>query len=42
MLGVFKPTSENTVVEIKQYLDENGISYTSAMNKAQLLELVGE
>ncbi|WP_155889582.1 HeH/LEM domain-containing protein [Ligilactobacillus equi] len=37
-----KPTSANTVAEIKSYLDDKGISYTSSMSKSQLLELVGD
>lgn len=36
-----KPTSNNTVVEIKAYLDAVGISYKSNATKAELLELVG-
>ncbi|MGO2084226.1 MAG: hypothetical protein ACTH2W_10650 [Vagococcus sp.] len=45
MLGVAdleKPTSDNTVVEIKAYLDAVGISYKSNATKSELLELVGE
>lgn len=34
------PTSNNTVKEIKAWLDENDIEYTSSMLKADLLELV--
>lgn len=37
-----KPTSDNTVVEIKAYLDTVGISYKSNATKSELLELVGE
>ena len=35
-----KPTSANTVDDIKKYLDSHGISYTSAMKKDDLLALV--
>jgi large subunit ribosomal protein L20 len=35
-----KPTSANTVDEIKAYLDEHGINYSSTMKKAELLALV--
>lgn len=35
-----KPTSDNTVVEIKAFLDEKGISYNASANKSELLELV--
>ncbi len=45
LLGVAdleKPTSDNTVVEIKAYLDTVGISYKSNATKSELLELVGE
>ncbi|MBB1086377.1 hypothetical protein H5R63_06230 [Limosilactobacillus sp. WF-MA3-C] len=35
-----KPTSANTVDEIKSYLDKHGISYTSTMKKDELLALV--
>lgn len=37
---VDKPTNQATVAEIKAYLDEMGTEYTSAMKKAELLELV--
>ena len=36
-----KPTSDNTVAEIKAYLDSNSISYTSDENKTSLLAKVG-
>ena len=36
-----KPTNDNTVDEIKAYLDENGVEYDSKAKKAELLELVG-
>ena len=32
-----KPTSSNTVVEIKAYLDANNISYANDDNKSELL-----
>ena len=32
-----KPTSSNTVAEIKAYLDANNISYASDDNKSELL-----
>ncbi|MGV3084610.1 HeH/LEM domain-containing protein [Enterococcus dispar] len=35
-----RPTAENTVVEIKAYLDSEGISYPSNAVKADLLALV--
>lgn len=35
-----KPTEENTVAEIKEYLDAQGTSYLSSATKAELLELV--
>ena len=34
------PTEENTVAEIKEFLDREGIAYTSSQTKAELLELV--
>jgi hypothetical protein len=34
-------SGENTVSEIKAYLDEQGIEYTSRMKKDELLELAG-
>jgi len=34
------PTEANTITEIKAYLDTKGISYTSSMTKAELLNLV--
>ena len=34
-----KPTDKNTVAQIKEYLDKDGISYEDGMTKAQLLEL---
>ena len=38
--GKKKPTMQNTVSEIKEYLDGKNIAYTSSMNKADLLELI--
>lgn len=38
--NVSVPTEANTVTEIKAYLDSKGISYTSSMTKAELLNLV--
>ncbi|MDD1403493.1 HeH/LEM domain-containing protein [Ligilactobacillus salivarius] len=35
-----KPTSANTVAEIKAYLDKKKISYPSSANKDALLGLV--
>ena len=35
-----KPTSDNTVSEIKAYLDSNNISYSNSDNKADLLAKV--
>lgn len=35
-----KPTSANTVDEIKRYLDSHGIAYTTTMKKDDLLALV--
>ncbi|CAH1854728.1 30S ribosomal protein S16 [Convivina intestini] len=35
-----KPSAKNTVAEIKEYLDAQGISYPSSAKKAELLELV--
>ncbi|MGQ7546272.1 Ish1 domain-containing protein [Streptococcus suis] len=35
-----KPTSANTVPEIKAYLDSQGIPYTSSMSKTELLALI--
>ena len=35
-----KPTADNTVAEIKAYLDQEGISYSSGDNKSELLALV--
>lgn len=34
------PTEANTITEIKAYLDTKGISYTSSMTKAELLNLI--
>ncbi len=34
------PTEANTVVEIKAYLDSQGIKYTSGVSKSQLLALI--
>lgn len=36
------PDSSNTKAEIQAYLDSKGISYTQAMNKTQLLELLND
>ena len=36
------PTESNTKAEIQAYLDSKGISYTQAMNKTQLLELLND
>ena len=36
-----KPTSSNTVAEIKAYLDSNSISYASDDNKSELLAKLG-
>lgn len=38
--SVAKPTEKNTVVEIKLYLDAQGIEYASSAKKAELLALV--
>ena len=38
--SVAKPTEKNTVVEIKVYLDAQGIEYASSAKKAELLALV--
>lgn len=38
--AVAKPTEKNTVVEIKVYLDVQGIEYASSAKKAELLALV--
>lgn len=35
-----KPTADNTVAEIKAYLDENGIAYKTTATKSELLDLV--
>lgn len=35
-----KPTEKNTVAQIKEYLDANGIEYPSSAKKADLLALV--
>ena len=35
-----KPTEENTVAEIKEYLDSQGTEYTTTLTKAELLDLV--
>ncbi|MDW5473225.1 hypothetical protein DB324_01180 [Limosilactobacillus reuteri] len=37
-----KPTNANTVDEIKKYLDDHGIAYTSTDTKDQLLAKLGE
>ncbi|EEW53054.1 hypothetical protein HMPREF0494_1777 [Limosilactobacillus antri DSM 16041] len=37
-----KPTSANTVDEIKSYLDKKGISYPTTALKDDLLKLVGD
>ena len=36
------PTSDNTVKEIKSWLDDHDIEYKSRMLKADLLDLVDE
>jgi len=36
------PTSNNTIPEIKEWLDENNVEYTSSLRKAELLDLVKE
>lgn len=35
-----KPTGNNTVAEIKAYLDDKGITYPAGATKADLLALV--
>ena len=35
-----KPTVANTVAEIKNYLDANGISYDNSAKKDELLALI--
>lgn len=35
-----KPTTKNTVAEIKEYLDAAGVKYPSSAKKADLLDLV--
>lgn len=35
-----KPSANNTVEEIKQYMDDNGIAYDSSMLKDDLLEKI--
>ena len=37
-----KPTSANTVDEIKKYMDAHNIAYTSTDNKADLLAKLGD
>lgn len=37
-----KPTSANTVDEIKEYLDKKGVSYPANALKDDLLKLVGD
>ena len=39
-LPLEKPTEDNTVAEIKAYLDQEEISYSSGDNKSELLALV--
>ena len=34
------PTTDNTVDEIKSFLDDKGVEYTSRMTKKELLDLV--
>ncbi|WAE45983.1 hypothetical protein OUY26_05240 [Levilactobacillus brevis] len=38
--GTAKPTSANTIDQIKAYLDAQGISYSGVTAKADLLALV--
>jgi hypothetical protein len=37
-----KPTEENTVDEIQDWLDDQNVDYTTRMRKAELLDLVKE
>ncbi|WP_435370808.1 HeH/LEM domain-containing protein [Fructilactobacillus ixorae] len=37
-----KPTDANTLTEIKEYLNSQGIDYDSNAKKADLLKLVGD
>ncbi len=37
-----KPTDDNTVAEIKAWLDAHGVSYSSSAVKADLLALVND
>ena len=39
-LPLAKPTEDNTVAEIKAYLDQEEIAYTSSQTKAELLALI--
>ena len=39
-LPLAKPTEDNTVAEIKAYLDQEEIAYTSSQTKAELLGLI--
>ena len=39
-MRVNKPTAANTVAEIKNYLDANGISYDKSAKKDELLALI--
>ena len=41
-LPLEKPTEDNTVAEIKAYLDQEEISYASSATKSELLALVPE
>ena len=41
-LPLAKPTEDNTVSEIKAYLDQEEIAYTSSQTKAELLALIPE
>ena len=37
-----KPTEDNTITEIKAYLDQESIEYTSTQTKTELLALIPE
>ena len=41
-LPLAKPTEDNTVSEIKAYLDQEEIAYTSSQTKSELLGLIPE
>jgi len=34
-----RPTDRNTIAQIKEYLDKDGVSYDASLTKAELLEL---